>query len=195
MILNQLIQRLGRLPGLGPRSGRRVALHLLKRRSQVFEPLIRSLQQAYDRLKPCGICGFWDETDPCHLCSDLKRNKDILCVVTDMADVWALERTGCYQGVYHVLGGLLSALEGIGPDQLNLSSLLERCVKCPPQEIILALSPTIEGQATAHYLMQDLEKIGSFPISSLARGIPLGGELDYLDEGTLTAAFSGRKLL
>ena len=193
MILAQLIQTLGKLPGLGPRSGRRVALHLLKKRTQVLSPLIRLLQQAYDTLTLCQLCGCWDETDPCHLCSDPTRDSRTLCVVTDMGDVWAFERSGCYKGQYHVLGGVLSALEGVGPDQLRIEALLERCKKTPPQEIILALNPTVEGQATAHYVMQELDRVGVTAVTSLARGIPLGGELDYLDEGTLTAAFAGRK--
>jgi recombination protein RecR len=194
MILNQLIQRLGRLPGLGPRSGRRVALHLLKRRSQVFEPLIRSLQQAYDRLKPCGICGFWDETDPCHLCSDLKRNKDILCVVTDMADVWALERTGCYQGVYHVLGGLLSALEGIGPDQLTIDALVERVRAGNFSEVIMATNPNVEGDGTALFISNQLAE---YPVAltRLARGVTSGSVLEFTNKEILADALSGRQKL
>lgn len=195
MILTHLIQMLSKLPGLGPRSGRRVALYLLKRRRQVLEPLIHLLSRAYEHLHPCQVCGFWDEMNPCHFCADPARDPRTICVVTEMGDVWALERSGCYRGQYHILGGVLSALDGVGPEQLNIRSLMERCHKHPPQEIILALNPTVEGQATAHYLIQDLEAMNIPSISSLARGIPLGGELDYLDEGTLTAAFSGRKCM
>ena len=193
MILMRLIQSLSRLPGMGPRSGRRVAVHLLKRRTQALWPLIKTLQEAHDHIHACGVCGMWDEADPCSLCTDPQRDPGILCVVGDVADVWAFERSGCYRGHYHILGGVLSALDGIGPEQLNIQTLLDRCQRTPPQEIILALSPTVEGQATAHYVMQDLEKVGIPKVSFLARGIPLGGELDYLDEGTLTAAFAGRK--
>lgn len=192
-VLNHLIQQLAKLPGLGPRSGRRIALYLLKRRTQVLEPLMRTLSNAHEHLHPCGICGLWDETNPCHFCTDPKRESRTLCVVAEMGDVWAIERSGFYAGKYHILGGVLSIVEGVTPESLTLAPLVLRCQNSPPEEVILALPQTVEGQTTAHYVTQELSRFASIRFSSLARGIPMGGELDYLDDGTLTAAFLGRK--
>ena len=191
--LQQLIQSFSRFPGLGPRSGRRLALYLLKHRHQVLDPLIEVLSQVRDRVTTCTICGCLGEEDPCTICTDPKRDLTTLCVVADMADVWALERAGCYQGAYHILGGTLSGLQGVGPENLALEPLLTRCGTGTITEIIFALSATVEGQTTVHYVMHQLKKFPDLKLSTLARGIPLGGELDYLDEGTLATALETRR--
>jgi recombination protein RecR len=172
-----------------------VALYLLKNRERVLKPLILSLQEAQHCIFPCSLCGFLDETDPCLFCKDEKRDQSLLCVVSDVADLWAIEKTRRYQGLYHVLGGNLSLTEGIAPKDLRMASLLKRLQgKEAPREVILALSPTVEGQTTAHYVRQEIQALGgSAEVSTLAQGIPLGGELDYLDEGTLSLAVVKRK--
>jgi recombination protein RecR len=193
-ILIQMIQRLGRLPGLGPRSGRRVAFFLLKNKDRLLRPLIEVLQKALDRVHPCPVCGYLDEQSPCHLCQDTARDAHALCVVSDVGDVWALEKTRSFKGRYHVLGGNLSVMDGVGPKHLRIEGLLARLKTDPITEVVLALSPTVEGSATTHFVIQEIQKAGLTPtLTSLARGIPLGGELDFLDEGTLSEAFRGRK--
>ncbi len=190
--LDTLIQLLARLPGLGPRSARRAALYLLKRKEQVMQPLAAALGAAAAAIRPCATCGNLDTADPCAICRDPERDLSLICVVEDLADLWALERTGAFRGRYHVLGGTLSALDGVGPDELNIARLIARLG--PETELILALNATVEGQTTAHYLADRAAQTGA-KISRLAQGVPLGGELDYLDEGTLTAALKARRAL
>jgi recombination protein RecR len=188
--LDTLIQLLARLPGLGPRSARRAALHLIKRRESLLEPLAAALAKAADAIRPCPVCGNLDTVQPCTICRDPERDETMICVVEDLADLWALERTGAFRGSYHVLGGTLSALDGVGPEDLNIERLLGRLK--PDCEVILALNATVEGQTTAHYLADRLAASG-VKISRLAQGVPIGGELDYLDDGTLTAALKARR--
>jgi recombination protein RecR len=188
--LDNLIQLLAKLPGLGPRSARRAALHLIKRRGSLLEPLAAALAKAADAIRPCPVCGNLDTVEPCMICRDPERDPTTICVVEDLADLWALERTGAFHGYYHVLGGTLSALDGIGPDDLNIERLLARIR--PGQELILALNATVEGQTTAHYLA-DRVAGRDIKLSRLAQGVPIGGELDYLDDGTLTAALRSRR--
>ena len=190
--LDTLIQLLARLPGLGPRSARRAALYLIKRREQVMQPLAAALGAAAAAIRPCATCGNLDTSDPCAICRDPQRDPLAICVVEDLADLWALERTGAFGGRYHVLGGTLSALDGIGPDELNIARLIARLG--PESELILALNATVEGQTTAHYIADRAARTGA-RISRLAQGVPIGGELDYLDEGTLTAALKARRAL
>ena len=189
--IERLIQLLSKLPGLGPRSARRAALALLKKRDTLLEPLADALREAADAILTCEICGNLDTQSPCAICSDPRRDPHILCVVEDVADLWALERAGVFRGRYHVLGGALSALDGITPERLNVTQLLER-VKQNVDEVILAMNATVEGQTTAHYLM---DLLGDLKVTRLAHGVPVGGELDYLDEGTLSAAFKARRAL
>lgn len=192
LILDDLIQKLSKLPGLGPRSARRMALHLLKRRNQLMQPLIESLSQALTGVKVCITCHNFDSHDPCHICTDIKRSETQLCVVADVADLWAFERSHIFRGKYHVLGGLLSAVDGMGPEKLTLPSLIKRLDQGSVQEVVFALNATIDGQTTMHYVMSQLKHI-PLTFSNLAHGVPLGGELDYLDEGTLSLAFQARK--
>jgi recombination protein RecR len=189
--IERLIQLLAKLPGLGPRSARRAALALLKKRDTLLEPLADSLREAADAILSCEVCGNLDTQSPCAICSDPRRDSHLLCVVEDVADLWALERAGVFRGRYHVLGGALSALDGITPERLNVTQLLER-VKHGVDEVILAMNATVEGQTTAHYLM---DLLGEMKVTRLAHGVPVGGELDYLDEGTLSAAFKARRAL
>jgi len=189
--IERLIQLLAKLPGLGPRSARRAALALLKKRDTLLEPLADSLREAADAILSCEVCGNLDTQSPCAICSDTRRDPHILCVVEDVADLWALERAGVFRGRYHVLGGALSALDGVTPERLNVAKLLER-VKQDVDEVILAMNATVEGQTTAHYLM---DLLGDMKVTRLAHGVPVGGELDYLDEGTLSAAFKARRSL
>ncbi|AUN33431.1 recombination mediator RecR [Niveispirillum cyanobacteriorum] len=192
--IDRLIQLLAKLPGLGPRSARRVALHLIKRRDSLMAPLGEALAAAASSIRTCSICGNLDSNDPCTICADHHRDSGLLCVVEDVGDLWALERTGAFRGRYHVLGGTLSALDGIGPDDLSIPSLLERASRPEVQEVILALNATVGGQTTAHYLSDRLTPCG-VRLSRLAHGVPVGGELDYLDDGTLTAALRSRRSL
>lgn len=189
--IERLIQSLARLPGLGPRSARRAALALLKKRETLLEPLADALAKAAAALKTCSECGNLDTTDPCAICRDVTREPGMICVVEDVADLWALERAGVFKGRYHVLGGALSALDGITPERLNLPKLLER-VGGGAAEVVLAMNATVEGQTTAHYLMDAIEPL-KVKVTRLAHGVPVGGELDYLDEGTLSAAFKARR--
>jgi recombination protein RecR len=188
--LDTLIQMLAKLPGLGPRSARRAALFLVKRREQLMRPLAASLGAAADAIRTCQICGNLDTSDPCAICRDPARDQTTICVVEDLADLWALERTLAFRGRYHVLGGTLSALDGIGPDELNITRLIARLG--PETELIMALNATVEGQTTAHYIADRAASSGA-RISRLAQGVPIGGELDYLDEGTLIAALKSRR--
>jgi recombination protein RecR len=188
--LDTLIQLLAKLPGLGPRSARRAALFLLKRRAQLMQPLAAALAAAAAAIRPCSVCGNLDTADPCAICRDPERDPATICIVEDLADLWALERTGAFRGRYHVLGGTLSALDGIGPDDLNIARLIARLG--PETELILALNATVEGQTTAHYIAERAAATGA-RLSRLAQGVPIGGELDYLDEGTLTAALRTRR--
>jgi recombination protein RecR len=188
--LDTLIQLLAKLPGLGPRSARRAALHLLKRRESLMEPLAAALTRAAAAIRTCSICGNLDVTEPCAICRDPRRDDSAICVVEDLADLWALERTGAFRGRYHVLGGILSALDGVGPEDLNIGRLIARLR--PGQELILALNATVEGQTTAHYIADRAAGSG-VKLSRLAQGVPIGGELDYLDDGTLVAALKARR--
>ncbi len=190
--LDTLIQLLAKLPGLGPRSARRAALQLIKRRETLMMPLAAALAKAADAIRPCPICGNLDTVEPCAICRDPERDENTICVVEDLADLWALERTHAFRGRYHVLGGTLSALDGVGPEDLTIDRLVARVE--PGQELILALNATVEGQTTAHYLADRLAESG-VKLTRLAQGVPIGGELDYLDDGTLTAALRARRTL
>ncbi len=190
--IDHLIQLLAKLPGLGPRSARRAALHLLKRREGLMAPLAKALAETAENVRICGTCGNLDTVDPCSLCTDPRRDSSLICVVEDVADLWALERTAAFRGRYHVLGGTLSALDGIGPDELNVPRLVDRARQAEVTEVILATSATVEGQTTAHYIAERLGDCG-VSVSGLAHGVPVGGELDYLDDGTLSAALKARR--
>jgi recombination protein RecR len=192
--LDRLIQLLAKLPGLGPRSARRAALFLLKRREALMEPLAAALAETAQRIRPCTVCGNLDTLEPCSLCRDPRRDVSLVCVVEDVADLWAVERSGAYRGRYHVLGGTLSALDGVGPEDLHIDRLVRRVADGGVREVILAMNATVEGQTTAHYIMDRLAGSGT-QISRLAHGVPVGGELDYLDEGTLSAALAARQPL
>ncbi len=189
--LDRLIQLLAKLPGLGPRSARRAALFLVKRRESVMEPLAAALEAAAKAIHPCSICGNLDTGDPCALCRDPQRDAALVCVVEDVADLWAIERAHAFKGRYHVLGGTLSALDGVGPSELRIDALIRRVKEGPAREVILALNATVEGQTTAHYIIDRLAET-CVQLSRLAHGVPVGGELDYLDEGTLAAALTAR---
>jgi recombination protein RecR len=190
--IETLVRLLARLPGLGPRSARRAALQLLKKREATLLPLIDALSAAAEAVKTCHVCGNLDTRDPCAVCADDKRDRGLVCVVEDVADLWAIERTAGFKGVYHVLGGTLSALDGRGPNDLNLASLVERCAGGRVREVVLALNATVDGQTTAHYVADRLKTSGA-EITRLAHGVPVGGELDYLDDGTLVAALRARR--
>lgn len=191
--IERLIQLLARLPGLGPRSARRAALHLIKKKDQLLVPLAEAMRVAVDSVQLCSTCGNVDTSDPCAICTDPRRDESIIVVVEDVADLWALERAHATKGRYHVLGGTLNALDGIGPDDLFIGKLLERAANPAVTEIILAVNATVDGQTTAHYLTDQLQNSRNAPnITRLAHGVPVGGELDYLDEGTLAAAMRSR---
>jgi recombination protein RecR len=190
--IDKLIQLLGRVPGLGPRSARRAVLYLMKRRDQLMLPLAQAMQAAAEKIRACSDCGNLDAQDPCAVCRDPERDPKSICVVEDVGDLWALERTSAFKGRYHVLGGTLSALDGRGPEQLNLDRLVRRVQEQGVGEVILALSATVDGQTTAHYIAEKLNAHG-VTVTRLAHGVPVGGELDYLDDGTLTAALNARK--
>lgn len=189
--IERLIQLLARLPGLGPRSARRAALHLIKKKDQLLVPLAEAMGVAVRDIGICSTCGTVDTCDPCTICSDPKRDPGVLVVVEDVADLWALERAGAVNARYHVLGGTLSPLDGVGPEDLNLASLIERCNTDGLTEVILAINATVEGQTTAHYIMDQLSHL-DVNVTRLAHGVPVGGELDYLDEGTLAQALRAR---
>jgi recombination protein RecR len=189
--IERLIQLLARLPGLGPRSARRAALHLIRKREELLAPLADALRVACEKIVTCRTCGNADTYDPCTLCRDERRDRDTLVVVETVADLWALERAGVLSGRYHVLGGTLSPLDGIGPKDLNLASLVARVATDRVKEVILAVNATVDGQTTAHYITGLLAD-SKVKITRLAHGVPVGGELDYLDEGTLAAAIRSR---
>ncbi len=189
--IERLIQLLAKLPGLGPRSARRAALHLIKKKDQLLIPLAEAMGVAVDRILVCSTCGNIDTSDPCTICADPRRDPSMLVVVEDVADLWALERAGVINARYHVLGGALSPLDGVGPEELNLGRLVERVAAGGITEVILAVNATVEGQTTAHYIMDRLAGL-RVKVSRLAHGVPVGGELDYLDEGTLSAAMRQR---
>ncbi len=190
--IEHLIGLLAKLPGLGPRSARRAVLHLIKRRESLAQPLTQALADAIDNIKACSECGNLDTTDPCRLCVDPERDPELICIVEDVADLWALERAKVFKGRYHVLGGTLSALDGVGPDDLNIPGLIERAGNGGVKEVILATSATVDGQTTAHYLTYCLTGT-DVVVTELAHGVPVGGELDYLDDGTLGAAIKARR--
>jgi recombination protein RecR len=189
--IERLIQLLARLPGLGPRSARRAALHLIKKREQLLSPLSEALRVASDKIVVCKICGNVDTAEPCTVCQDPRRDTSIIVVVEDVSDLWALERAGAVHARYHVLGGVLSPLDGIRPEHLNLDSLVARVAEPGVKEVILALNATVDGQTTAHYVTELLAHV-PVKVTKLAHGVPVGGELDYLDEGTLSAAIRQR---
>jgi recombination protein RecR len=191
--IERLIQLLARLPGLGPRSARRAALHLIKKRDTLLGPLSDALRVASERIVVCSTCGNVDTADPCTICRDPRRERSILVVVEDVSDLWALERANAVGGLYHVLGGVLSPLDGVRPEHLNLDRLIARASEPGIEEVILALNATVDGQTTAHYIADRAAATGA-KISRLAQGVPIGGELDYLDEGTLTAALKARRI-
>ncbi len=190
--IERLIALLGKLPGLGPRSARRAALALLKRKDQLLTPLASALADAGAKVRACSTCGALDTSDPCQVCSDASRDATILCVVEEVGALWALERAGAFRGRYHVLGGLLSALDGVGPDALRVQELLGRASDGQVREVILALPATVDGQTTAHYLIERLAA-SNVQVTSLARGVPVGGELDWLDDGTIATALRARR--
>ncbi len=190
--IENLVKYLARLPGLGPRSARRAVLQLMRRRESLLNPLSDALAVARDKIVTCSQCGNIDTTDPCTICADVRRDDAVVCVVEDVGDLWALERAQALRGRYHVLGGSLSALDGIGPEDLNLEALRMRCAKPEVQEIILATNATVEGQTTAHFITDMLSDM-PLTVTRLAHGVPVGGELDYLDDGTLLAAMKSRR--
>jgi recombination protein RecR len=192
--IERLVQLLAKLPGLGPRSARRAVLHMLKRQDSLMLPLADAIHAVAATILPCSICGNLDTSDPCAICAAANRDAGLVCVVEDVADLWAIERTSSFQGHYHVLGGILSALDGVRPEDLNIAPLVARCAGGEVREAILAMNATVEGQSTAHYIMDRLLPTG-VKISRLAHGVPIGGELDYLDEGTLAAALKARRPL
>ena len=192
--IEALANALARLPGLGPRSSRRAVLHLMKKRESSLEPLLKALQTVAETLSSCSTCGNVDTADPCAICRDPRRDDRSLCVVEEVADLWALDRSRLFPGRYHVLGGRLSALDGVRPEDLTIDRLVSRVSKGGIDEVVLAMNATLEGQTTAHYLAERLE---GFPVrlTQLAHGLPVGGELDYLDEGTLAQALRARRPL
>lgn len=191
--IERVIQLLSRLPGLGPRSARRAALLLIRRKESLMQPLAMALAEAAEKIRTCTTCGNLDTADTCSICRDPARDAATLCVVEQVADLWALERTGIFRGRYHVLGGVLSAIDGVGPEDLNIATLLNRVgPEKSVSEVILAMNLTVDGQTTAHYITERLEPSG-VKVSRLAHGVPVGGELDYLDDGTLATALKARQ--
>ncbi len=188
----KLIDLIAKLPGLGPRSARRVALHLLKRRDALMQPLAEAMVDAAARIEACQTCGNFDTLQPCAVCRADGRDEGLICVVEDVPDLWALERASAFRGRYHVLGGVLSAIDGIGPEELNIAALVKRVRNGNVREVILALNATLDGQTTAHYVADQLEPLG-VSLTRLAHGVPVGGELDHLDDGTLAAALRARR--
>jgi len=190
--IERLIQLFAKLPGLGPRSARRAALYLIKNREKLLVPLASAVAEARDKVMVCSNCGNVDTIEPCTLCGDPRRDRSIICVVEEVGDLWALERAGAWSGLYHVLGGRLSAIEGVRPEDLSIARLIERAAQEQLREVVLAVNATVEGQTTAHYIIGRLKGM-NVPTSRLAHGVPVGGELDYLDEGTLTQAMKARR--
>jgi len=192
--LEVLVRQLASLPGLGGRSAKRIALHLLSAKGNKLDSLIKALSEAAKSIVTCNVCGNLDSSDPCRVCRDGSRDKTILCVVAGVADLWAVERTGAFKGQYHVLGGVLSALDGVGPDQLMIESLLSRLHEGATKEVVLALSATVDRQSTAHYLMDRMDGI-DIRVTRLAHGVPVGGALEFLDDGTIATAMKSRASL
>lgn len=190
--IERLISLLAKLPGLGPRSARRAALDLIRKRETVMKPLAEAMTLAAERIKTCGTCGNIDVNDPCSICAAPGRDKTAICVVQDVGDLWAMERAAAFRGQYHVLGGTLSAIDGVRPEDLRIAELINRVDAGGIAEVILAMNATVDGQTTAHYITDHIEKSG-VNISRLAHGVPVGGELDYLDDGTITAALRSRR--
>jgi recombination protein RecR len=190
--IERLIALLGKLPGLGPRSARRAALSLLKRKDQLLVPLAEAMGEAAERVRVCATCGSLDTRDPCAICADHTRDAALICVVEEVGALWAMERAGAYRGRYHVLGGLLSALDGVGPEALRVAPLVARAQDPAVREVILALPATVDGQTTAHYLADRLAG-ADVAVTSLARGVPVGGDLDWLDDGTIAQALRARR--
>ena len=190
--IERLVDLLAKLPGLGPRSARRAALHLIKRPGQLMQPLAEAIASAANAIRTCTNCGNVYTVYPCRICGDPERDRSVICVIEDVADLWALERTASFGGNYHVLGGTLSALDGVGPEDLRIGRLVDRASSAQVVEVILATNATVAGQTTAHYITERLADAGVM-ISRLAHGVPVGGELDYLDDGTLTAALKSRR--
>lgn len=190
--IERLIALLAKLPGLGPRSARRATLMLLKKRDQLLGPLSEALAQAAERVRTCGVCGALDTTDPCAICADNRRDPALICVVEEVGGLWAMERASAFRGRYHVLGGLLSAMDGIGPESLRIGALISRAADEAIAEVVLALPATVDGQTTAHYLADRLTGAG-VRVTMLARGVPVGGELDWLDDGTIAQAMRARR--
>lgn len=192
--IEQLIALMAKLPGLGPRSARRAVLQLIKKRDILLSPMSDAMFRVAQSARECQQCGNISGSDVCDICQDPKRKNGLLCVLSDVSDLWAMERTGLFKGQYHVLGGTLSALDGVGPEELNIPQLVDRVEKEEVTEVILALNATVDGQTTAHYIAEQLEKL-DVKLSSLAQGVPIGGELDYLDDGTIAAALNARKFV
>ena len=190
--IDNLIELLARLPGIGPRSARRIALNLLKKPDSLMRPLAKALVETADQIKKCEICGNIDTVSPCNLCEDNRRDQSIIVVIEEVGDLWALERAAVHKGLYHVLGGSLSAIDGVGPDDLGINQLIERANKDSTEEVVLAMNATIDGQTTAYYITDQLSEC-NVKISRLARGVPVGGELDYMDDGTLMEALESRQ--
>ena len=190
-ILEKLIKKVSKLPGLGPRSSRRAVLHLLKNKDKYLIPLINDLTEVAQNIRSCIECGNLDQDEICEICKNPSRNVDLICVVETVADLWALERTKVYNGKYHILGGVLSAIDGINPEQLNISSLEKRLQKQTISEVIIAISATLDGQTTAHYIAERLNPL-KIKVTRLAHGVPVGGELDFLDDGTIAQALKAR---
>lgn len=192
--IEKLIKLVAKLPSLGSRSARRVVLQLIKKREMLLYPLIDSLKEVSEKIKTCEICGNYDTSSPCSICSSIGRDDSIICVVQDVADLWAMERVSQFRGKYHVLGGILSALDGISPEDLNIAPLLDRISANNVKEVVLAMPATIDGQITSNYLSSKLKSY-DVKVSILAQGIPMGAELDYMDEGTIQLALASRKIL
>ena len=191
-IINILIDQFSRLPGLGPKSSRRIVLHLLKNKNLLMEPIISSLGEVVEKVDYCSTCGNLTLDNQCSICHNSNRETDVICVVESVSDLWAIEKTGLYSGLYHVLGGVLSRFDGVGPNELKIPQLVGRIEKNQIREVILALNATVTGQTTAHYIAEEIAQ-PQLSITSLGKGIPFGGELDYLDSGTISAAFTSRQ--
>ena len=190
--IDNLIELMARLPGIGPRSARRMVLNRLKKPDSLMRPLAKALVETADQIKKCEICGNIDTVSPCNLCEDNRRDQSIIVVIEEVVDLWALERAAVHKGLYHVLGGSLSVIDGVGPDDLGINQLIERADKDSTEEVVLAMNATIDGQTTAYYITDQLSEC-NVKISRLARGVPVGGELDYMDDGTLMEALESRQ--
>ena len=191
--IEKLINNISKLPGLGRRSSQRIALFLMKNKENFLLPLIKTLEESHEKIIECSICGNIDLVDSCSICSNPKRDKNSVCIIEDVSDLWTIERIGFYKGLYHVLGGTLSAINGMGTQELSIDKLIDRITSSGTKEVILALSTTIEGQTTSHVIADKLENLKDLTVTRLAQGIPIGGELHYLDENTLNTAFQSRK--